>query len=66
VDQLDLAQPDSPGMENVHLRSDLGLIGQPGVRRPIFNGVALKLSLRPSTLTLEKNWDLQNDITFAG
>ena len=37
VDQLDLAQPDSPGMENVHVGSDLDLISQPGVHTSIFN-----------------------------
>src|SRR5258707_138205 len=37
VDQLDLAQPDAPGMENVRLGSDLDLIGQPGVHTSIFN-----------------------------
>src|ERR1700733_3436815 len=31
IDQLDLAQPDFPGMENVHLGSDLDLISQPGM-----------------------------------
>ena len=37
VDHLDLAQPDFPGMENVHLGSDLDLISQPGVHTSIFN-----------------------------
>jgi len=37
VDQLDLAQPDFHGMENVHLGGDLDLISQPGVHTSIFN-----------------------------
>ena len=37
VDTLDLAQPDFPGMENVHLGGDLDLISQPGVHTSIFN-----------------------------
>ncbi|MGA3202187.1 MAG: hypothetical protein ABSF12_06795 [Bryobacteraceae bacterium] len=36
VDQLDLAQPDFPGMENVHLGSDLDLISRPGMHTSIF------------------------------
>ncbi|MGA2741719.1 MAG: hypothetical protein ABSG65_30315 [Bryobacteraceae bacterium] len=36
VDQLDLAQPDFQGMENVHLGGDMDLIGQPGVHTSIF------------------------------
>jgi hypothetical protein len=37
VDQLDLARPDFPGMENVRLGNDLGLISQPGMHTSIFN-----------------------------
>jgi DNA-binding beta-propeller fold protein YncE len=37
ADQLDLAQPDSSGMENVRLGNDLDLISQPGVHTSIFN-----------------------------
>jgi hypothetical protein len=37
VDELDLAAPDFPGMENVHLGSDLDLISQPGVHTSVFN-----------------------------
>ena len=37
VDTLDLAQPDFPGMENVHLGGDLDLISQPGMHTSIFN-----------------------------
>src|ERR1700678_4523271 len=37
VDTLDLEQPDFPGMENVHLGSDLDLISQPGVHTSVFN-----------------------------
>ena len=37
IDQLDLAQPDFHGMENVHLGGDLDLISQPGVHTSIFN-----------------------------
>jgi hypothetical protein len=36
VDQLDLAQPDFAGMENIHLGGDLDLIGQPGVHTSLF------------------------------
>ena len=36
IDQLDLAQPDFQGMENVHLGGDLDLISQPGVHTSIF------------------------------
>jgi DNA-binding beta-propeller fold protein YncE len=37
VDTLDLERPDSPGMENVHLGSDLDLISQPGIHTSVFN-----------------------------
>ena len=37
VDQLDLARPDFPGMENVRLGNDLSLISQPGMHTSIFN-----------------------------
>lgn len=37
VNTLDLAAPDAPGMDNVHLGSDLDLISQPGVHTSIFN-----------------------------
>jgi DNA-binding beta-propeller fold protein YncE len=37
VDTLDLEQPDFPGMENVHLGSDLDLISQPGMHTSVFN-----------------------------
>ena len=37
IDQIDLAQPDFPGMENVRLGNDLDLISQPGVHTSIFN-----------------------------
>ena len=30
VDHIDLAQPDAPGMENVHFGGDLDLINEPG------------------------------------
>lgn len=36
VDQLDLAAPDSAGMENVHLGGDMDLISQPGMHTSIF------------------------------
>ncbi|HVN02967.1 MAG TPA: hypothetical protein VMT86_01050 [Bryobacteraceae bacterium] len=36
VEQMDLAQPDFDGMENVHLGGDLDLISQPGVHTSIF------------------------------
>ena len=36
VDQLDLAQPDGGGMENVHLGGDLDSISQPGVHMSLF------------------------------
>jgi hypothetical protein len=36
VDELDLAQPDFSGMENVHLGGDMDLISQPGVHTSIF------------------------------
>lgn len=37
VEQLDLTQPDFPGMENVHLGGDMDRISQPGVHTSIFN-----------------------------
>jgi hypothetical protein len=37
VEQLDLAAPDFPGMENIRLGGDLDLISQPGVHTSIFN-----------------------------
>jgi hypothetical protein len=37
VDTMDLAQPDFPGMENVHLGGDLDLISQPGMHTSLFN-----------------------------
>jgi WD40 repeat protein len=36
VDELDLAQPDGGGMENVRLGGDLDLISQPGLHTSIF------------------------------
>jgi hypothetical protein len=36
VDQLDLAQPDSAGMDNIHLGGDMDSIGQPGMHTSIF------------------------------
>jgi hypothetical protein len=36
VDHIDLAQPDSPGMENVHFGSDLDLINSPGEHTGMF------------------------------
>jgi hypothetical protein len=36
VDQLDLAQPDFAGMENVRLGGDMDLIGQPGIHTSLF------------------------------
>jgi hypothetical protein len=37
VDTLDLAAPDSEGMENIRLGGDLDLISQPGMHTSIFN-----------------------------
>jgi DNA-binding beta-propeller fold protein YncE len=37
VDTLDLASPDSEGMENIRLGGDLDLISQPGMHTSIFN-----------------------------
>jgi len=36
IDHIDLAQPDAPGMENVHFGSDLDLINSPGEHTGIF------------------------------
>jgi DNA-binding beta-propeller fold protein YncE len=36
VDHIDLAQPDSPGMENVHFGTDLDLINAPGEHTGMF------------------------------
>jgi DNA-binding beta-propeller fold protein YncE len=37
VDTLDLAAPDSKGMENIRLGGDLDLISQPGMHTSLFN-----------------------------
>jgi DNA-binding beta-propeller fold protein YncE len=36
VDHIDLAQPDAPGMENVHFGTDLDLINSPGEHTGMF------------------------------
>jgi DNA-binding beta-propeller fold protein YncE len=36
LDHIDLAQPDAPGMENVHFGSDLDLINSPGEHTGMF------------------------------